>query len=178
MSPLHSIRGAAGLHQSPITLACFASFKKKKPKKSNAPPAEESMEFLTKLSEPFHGSASRAPTGVTRRGCMCTDCQRENNKCTGQTWKCCVHVIKGCSSVTFYKSRMGDIKKADPDAEEQKEQDKPTLTRIYSITPALTRAERKLPSALLQNESHFLIGCHFQSIKFYPDVNFRSSALK
>lgn len=54
MSPLHSTRATAGLHQSPITLACFVPLKKKTTTKtSNPPPAEQSMEFLTKLSESY-----------------------------------------------------------------------------------------------------------------------------
>lgn len=48
---LHSMHGTAGLHRSPITLACFVPLKKTTTKNSNPPPAEESMEFLTKLSE-------------------------------------------------------------------------------------------------------------------------------
>lgn len=49
---LHSTHGAAGLHQSAITLACFVLLKNKATtKNSNPPPADESMEFLTKLPE-------------------------------------------------------------------------------------------------------------------------------
>lgn len=48
------MRATAGLNQSPITLACFVPLKKKTTtKNSNPPPAEPSMEFLTKLSESY-----------------------------------------------------------------------------------------------------------------------------